>query len=130
MQRFRLAPAIIAGILFLLLAGCAGSGRTVSVRDGGRPETVRMTAADFKFDPAVIKASPGGVLTIEIENTSNADHNFTIKDPSGKVLQDIELPEKTTQEVRIEISQPGIYPYHCDKPFHATLGMKGRIEVE
>lgn len=130
--QYRSMPAIIAGLLFLgQLAGCAGGPeRTVSVRDGGRRETMTMTAANFKFDPAVIKASPGEVLTVQIENVSGTDHNFTLKDPAGKILHEIELPEKSTREVRIELPEEGIYPFYCDKPFHSTLGMEGRIEVE
>jgi plastocyanin len=130
-SRSRSLPAIIAGLLFLVqLAGCAGSGRTVSVRDGGRQEVIAMTAANFKFDPAVIKALSGEVLTVAIENVSGTDHNFTLHNPAGKILHDIELPEKTTREVRIELAERGIYPFHCNKPFHPTLGMEGRIEVE
>ena len=114
----------------LLLGGCAQQPSTLRVPEKEGKKIVNMTASNFKFEPNVIKASPGDVLVLEIENISGTDHNFTIKNPQEDVLGRIDLPEKSTRQLTIQLPGSGIYPFYCDKPFHSTLGMEGRIEVK
>jgi plastocyanin len=122
---------IIFLIVHLLLAGCApGSRETVSVREFENEKSVEMKAGSYYFDPAVIQASPGDILLIEIENIAGIEHNFTIENPAGEVLHSIDLPVGSTSELEIQLSGAGVYRYYCDIRFHPTLGMTGQIEVQ
>jgi len=64
-----------------------------------------------------------------ISNISENNHNFTIKDPEGIMLQSVGLQPQKTVEVKITLSKLGRYNYDCDKPLHSSLGMRGQIEV-
>jgi plastocyanin len=131
--RSRRTMGIIIGFLalHLLLAGCApGSRETISVREPKHEKSIKMIAGSYYFDPAVIQASPGDFLRIQIENIAGMDHNFTIEDPAGEILHSIDLPAGSTSELEIQLGGPGVYRYHCDIRFHPTLGMTGRVEVQ
>jgi uncharacterized cupredoxin-like copper-binding protein len=66
---------------------------------------------------------------VEVENISGMEHNFTIKNPEGQVLKSFILPPKKMISETLDLDNPGKYEFYCDKPFHATLGMKGQIQV-
>ena len=116
--------------LFLIAAGCSTGGELVKeiVTEPGRG-TVTITASSFKFEPSVIEARRGTELTLEIVNVADASHNFTIKDPHDQILRSVDLPPKQTVSLKIPLQEAGTYEFYCDIPFHATLGMKGKIEV-
>jgi uncharacterized cupredoxin-like copper-binding protein len=42
----------------------------------------------------------------------------------------VDLPPKETVTIEIALQESGTYEFYCDLPFHATLGMKGKIEVK
>jgi plastocyanin len=120
-----------AVVLLLLLSGCAGHKREINVsgaKDG--PVNVEMKASNFAFDPAVITAQKGDTLVLHVTDVSGETHNITVKDPSGKVIESADIPARQTVTVEIPLQVAGVYPFYCDKPFHATVGMKGRIEVK
>ncbi len=123
--------SILAGLLgsLLLMSACAGLQPPISAGPGAGQKTVSMEASSFSFKPNNIRAEQGDILTLNIDNVSGSAHNFTIKDPHGTVLQDVDLPSKKTVPVRITLSEPGVYEFYCDKPLHSTFGMKGRIEA-
>ena len=118
--------------LLVLLSGCGGHKQTVNVAQAapGQKVTVEMKARNFAFDPAVIVAKKGETLVLKITDVSGEAHNITVKDPAGKVVQEEDIPGHQTITVEIPLTAAGVYSYYCDKPFHSTLGMKGRIEVE
>ncbi len=120
-----------AVVLLLLLSGCAGHKREINVsgaKDG--PVDVEMKASNFAFDPGVISAQKGDTLVLHITDVSGETHNITVKDPSGKVIKNADIPARQTVTIEIPLPVAGVYPFYCDKPFHATFGMKGRIEVQ
>jgi plastocyanin len=134
-MRFKRRPWVIhvAASFFLIwaAAGCSTAGDLAKeiVTEPGR-STVTITASSFKFEPAVIEAQRGAALTLEIVNVASAVHNFTIKDPNDQVLRSVDLPPKETVTLEIALQESGTYEFYCDLPFHATLGMKGKIEVK
>jgi len=91
---------------------------------------VDVKASNFAFDPAVINAQKGQTLVLNVTNVTGEPHNITVKDPSGKVIKDEDIPARQTITVEIPLRTAGVYPLYCDKPLHSTLGMKGRIEVK
>jgi plastocyanin len=110
-------------------AACASQQPLVTIPPAKGEAVVAVKASDFKFEPNNIKAYKGDVLVFQIENISGSGHNFTIKDPKGRVVQSISLPSKETVLVKVSLSEPGTYEFYCDKPFHSTFGMKGQIVV-
>ncbi len=126
-MEFRRDPLMIA-LVFLFAFACAGQQKTVSVGPGEK--TVNIKASDFKFDPNDIKARKGDVLTLSVENVSSGTlHNITVKSPQGNTLAEANIESKSTAKVTVKLTEAGTYPFYCDRPFHSSLGMKGKIEV-
>ena len=115
--------------LLLLIGGCSGPQKVVTLTPGGG-QVVAMQASSFDFDPDVIRARQGDRLVLAIENIAGRSHNFTLKDPAGVVLVSEDLSGHQTLRVVVPLTQSGEYFYYCDKPLHATFGMKGHVVVE
>jgi plastocyanin len=116
-------------ILALVGAGCAGQREPKKMTAAAGKKTLAMTASNFKFEPSVIQALMGDTLVFKISNASSLAHNFTIKDPLGQIIESVELPPNKSVSVEIPLRDTGAYEFYCDKPFHATMGMKGHVEV-
>jgi plastocyanin len=120
-----------AAALLALVSGCLGNKRVVTLAaPPGQTVTVEMKASNFAFDPGRIVARKGDTLVLHVTNVAKEKHNLTIKDPSGKIIKDAELPSGQTVTVEVPLPTAGVYPFYCDIDFHAGLGMKGRIEVQ
>ena len=120
-----------AAALLVLLSGCGGSKQTVNV--AATPDakvTVEMKASNFAFDPGRIVARKGDTLVLHVTNVAKEKHQITVKDPSGKIIKDADLPSGQTVTMEIPLTTAGVYPFYCDIDFHAGFGMKGRIEVQ
>jgi len=120
--------AVFATVL-LVLAACASQQPLVTIGPAKGEIILPMKASSFSFEPNNIKAYRGDVVVLKIENISGSGHNFTIKDPQGKTLQDVGLPSKETVTLKVSLSDTGTYEFYCDKPFHSSYGMKGQIVV-
>lgn len=124
----RRRPFMILMPVFLFTFACAAQQKTVSVAPGEK--TVNVKASDFKFDPNDLRAHKGDVLTLNVENVSSGTlHNLTVKSPQGNTLAEADIPPKSTVKVTVTLTEAGTYPFYCDRPFHSSLGMKGKIEV-
>jgi uncharacterized cupredoxin-like copper-binding protein len=121
--------AIISACMLLALAACAGLQQQVAVGPGTGEKIIDVKADNFTFTPNNIKAFRGDMLVLKIANVSNTEHNFTIKNPQGKILLDGDIPPGKTVDFRIALPETGEYDFYCDEPFHALFGMKGQIEV-
>jgi uncharacterized cupredoxin-like copper-binding protein len=113
----------------LLLAACAGLQQQVTVGLEKGEKELAIKADSFKFEPNNIKAYEGDVIVLKVENVSGAAHNFTIEDPRENIIQSVDLPSNKTMEIKVILSEVGIYNFYCNKPFHTSFGMKGQIEV-
>jgi cytochrome c oxidase subunit 2 len=132
MRNLRLRPICgCAALLLVLLAGCGGSKGTVDVAAAPeRKVTVEMKASNYAFDPGTIIGRKGETLVLRITNVSGERHNLTVKDPAGKIVRSEDLPGHQTVTMEIPLDTAGVYPFYCDIDLHATLGMKGRIDVK
>lgn len=119
---FRTA-GVLASIA-LALAGCSGKQPQVMIQE---EKTLAMEASSFEFRPNNIRAAQGDTVALDITNISDTGHNFTVENPQGRVIQSVDLPPGETVHVEIALEQPGGYDFYCNKPFHPTFGMKGRI---
>jgi uncharacterized cupredoxin-like copper-binding protein len=117
-------------VVILLVAACATRQPLVTIEPSKGETVLPVRASSFKFEPNNIKAYKGNLIALRIDNISGTIHNFTIKDPQGHILKSVPLPAKETTVVRVDLSEPGVYEFYCDKPFHAAFGMKGRIDVQ
>jgi plastocyanin len=119
---------VLTGVLTIL--GCASLGAPVTVkRTAEGNNVIHLKASSFEFEPNNVKIPKPGPLTVIVENISGTEHNFTIKNPEGQVLESFVLPPKKTISETLDLTDFGKYEFYCDKLFHATLGMKGQIQV-
>ena len=116
-------------LVSLFLIGCASQQNPVTVTTSERQKGVLIEADSFEFRPNIIKVKEPGILSIDIKNVANTEHNFTLKDPEGQIIKSVNLPEGKTVTVAIVFPRSGTYPFYCDKTFHASLGMKGEVDV-
>ncbi len=117
-------------VVTIALAGCGGRGKVQtahSMSSGG--SLISIEAKSYSFSPNEIRVRPG-LLAIEIKNVSASRHNFTLKDPRGKILKSVDVKPKTSVIINVELPASGTYEFDCNRTFHTTLGMKGRIVVE
>jgi plastocyanin len=116
-------------LVLLLFTACAGLQQQATVSPEKGEKVLAMKAGSFKFEPNNIKAFQEDVILFKVENISDIGHNFTIRDPGGQIIQNVDLPPKETIEIRVPLPEIGIYTFYCNKTFHKLLGMKGQIEV-
>jgi uncharacterized cupredoxin-like copper-binding protein len=116
-------------LLCIFLIGCATQQNPVAVTASEGQKGVLVEASSFEFRPNIIKVNGPGTLSLDIKNVAGVEHNFTVKNPEGEIIKRVNLPEGKTVAVEIVLSRPGTYPFYCDKPLHASFGMKGEIEV-
>ena len=119
-------------ILVLFLLSCGAPLNQLKLEASGPQKTfiVPVKARSFEFDPSNIVAYKGDTIMFKIESVSGIDHNFTIKNPEGKILKSVDLPPNAKVSVLIDFPQTGKYQFYCDHPFHTFLGMKGVVEVK
>ena len=122
------------GIGFLILAltisaGACGKLQKPILLNVRQESVVMVEANNHSFVPNHFQTYQGTSILFTIQNTSGSIHNFTIKDPGGKILQSADVAPQKSVEVKVDFPHIGIYPFYCDKPFHRTLGMEGRVEV-
>jgi plastocyanin len=116
-------------LLFSMLSACAGRQPVITIDRVDDQLTLVMKAGNFEFVPAHVRVPRGTEILLRVENTTGNRHNFTIKDPGGRIIQSLPLPPNGTMAVKLTLGEPGKYHFYCDKPFHSTLGMSGTIEV-
>jgi plastocyanin len=115
-------------VAMFLVAGCGGGPQPV-VTAPERGAALTIEASSFKFEPNNIKAAAGDILALRIKNLSSSAHNFTLKDPTGKVIRNVSLPPEESVTVDVRLEMAGTYDFRCARGFHAGMGMRGRIEV-
>lgn len=119
----------VVSALTLFFSACAGLQKQVIVDHTDRERTVMMKAGNFKFEPNNILTYQGDTINFEVENVSDSEHNFTVTDPEGDVLQSVDIPAGKKVNIAATFSKAGIYHFHCNEFLHSFLGMKGRVEV-
>lgn len=115
-------------VMALILFGCATPSKQAQVLVGMGDE-VSIKAWNFAFDPSIIRMHSPGSLTLRVDNTSETMHNISVDDPQGNKIVSADLPPHQIVTVNLRLPTAGIYKMYCDKTFHATMGMKGQIEV-
>ncbi len=108
-----------------------------------RGETIRVTLANFFFDPNVITLKAGQVVRLRLENPARMTHYFGGDDLftlGGELLSvfdskvppgqhHIPVPPEQSRDLYLYVKDPGDYVLDCFVPVHRQLGMTGRIEI-
>ncbi len=117
-------------VVIAALAGCAGRGKvqTASPMSSGG-SMITIEAGSYNFSPNEIHVKKPGLLAIEVRNVSHSAHNFTLKDLRGKILKNVDPHPGGSVIVNVELPEPGVYKFYCNKTFHSALGMHGKIIV-
>jgi nitrite reductase (NO-forming) len=125
MHRSRLGLA--TGGLCLCAAGLAAAGfgfGTASASAGkAKTTTVVVKATEWRFAMSR-KTVPAGTVIFKVVNKGKIGHDFKIAGKKTKIL----APGKSAT-LKVVFKKKGKYPYLCDVPGHARLGMKGTMGV-
>ena len=99
----------------------------------GQQVLIRMES--YSFTPSEVLVEAGTPVTLTLINESFlVPHNFLLDDPGGTRLVDVNISSGDTRAVTLTLTEPGIYPFYCDKkllffPSHREQGMEGRLIV-
>jgi plastocyanin len=138
-HRTALLSLALAGA-FLLLAGCGGDNSeepqtggqaapTTAVPSpagspsGGGEDELKVTVANFAFQPSTLSATAGQQMRIELTNSDSVEHNITIED--ANVNQDVAAGEDATATFTAPAA--GSYEFFC--VYHAQR-MRGTLTVQ
>jgi plastocyanin len=103
---------MMAAVFALMLVSAACGGDDDGGGGDGGTADVTVTAMDFAFDPSTVNVS-SGETTIEITNTGEVEHSFTLDDDS--VSQDVEPGESATVTVNVTADAGFHCEYHPDQ---------------
>lgn len=104
-----------------------GSGGAEESSGGASPQTVKISATDFKFDPANPKVETGKV-SFELTNDGKAPHALEVEGPKGEVETATIQPGKSSA-LLADLSKPGSYTIYCPVGNHREMGMEGKVKV-
>jgi len=117
-----LAAALVAGV---------AAGALMAATQGGKKQaaavtiTVKMSEYRFQITPRP-PLKTGVTYTFKTVNTGQAPHNFDIQRIKASPI----IGPKKTASFKVKFSKAGRYPYLCDVPRHAELGMRGLLVVK
>ncbi|MCF8062334.1 MAG: cupredoxin domain-containing protein [Deltaproteobacteria bacterium] len=122
--------------MFLLLSlaavpvSCSGgrSGKVTEQMEPGRE--LEMEVGSYYFEPDRIVVSGKGTIVIVMTNVSGDKHNLTVENPAGGIVGGVDVGAGATETLRVDLPEPGTYPFYCDIPFHPRMGMTGEIVVQ
>jgi len=116
-----LAIAVVACGIYAAVAAASSSSQKVVTKN------VTVTMVDFHFKFSFAGPYKHGVRYVfKTVNRGNALHNFDLqKVKAGKVVG----PGRS-YTFAVVFKKAGKYPYICDVPRHAELGMSGSLKVK
>lgn len=104
------------------LVALKGKVNDRGTRDAGGG-TVAMDLGDFFFAPTFVKGKAGAVLTVNLKNTGQAPHTFTVDDPKIDVM----VATGGTGAATLTLPKSGTVAFYCK--LHMAQGMQGGIAV-
>ena len=104
-----------------------GLSRAKVDSQGVQHDTIRVPVNQLIWEPAIIKMHHGGDLVLQFSNEDQAHHMAFVPNDGERVV--VDLPSHTRGEVRVHLSQPGLYWFGCPVANHAGRGMLGLIIV-
>ena len=111
------------------------AGTTLPHMEAPLGQHILISMESYSFTPSEIIVEAGKPVTLNLSNQSFlVPHNFLLDDPGGIRLVDTDISSGDTKAVTLTLTEPGIYPFYCDKkllffPSHREEGMEGRLIV-
>jgi len=109
-----------------LIAAIPQAEATAGVSPEALAQLPALATANYRFDPAELRARVGQTVTLRLENHDAGAHSFDIDElnvhtrmPAGKPALALFTP-----------STPGTYTFYCGVPGHRESGMVGTLIVE
>ncbi len=99
------------------------------------PQEKVIDMESYEFKPSELIMVQGQPTTLILRNQSFlVPHNFLLENPRGVRIFEADISSGETQRHVVTLSEPGIYPFYCDKqllffPSHREEGMEGRLIV-
>ncbi len=119
---------VVFSAALILFSGCGRMQKPV-VLETQPHNVVDMKLSNYKFTPNFLQTYQGYTIVFRFHNGTNDTHNFTLKNPGGNVIQDVDVPPGKSAEVKVVFSTPGAYKFHCNKGLHSEMGMTGQVMV-
>jgi uncharacterized cupredoxin-like copper-binding protein len=90
--------------------------------------TVKLSATEFKFDPADPKIAKAGKVKFEVTNDGQAVHALEVEG-QGVEVETEEIQPGQSATLTADLSKPGTYEMYCPIGNHKQQGMEGKIAV-
>lgn len=140
---------VIAALALVMLA-CGGSSGGPAAGDSradfdeefGPPDSsTSLDLRDIAFSVDTLTARSGTVLAIDLENTGQLEHDFTIDELAAGVSfagsnhsRDsavyVLLGRRESARLFLRLDQPGEFVFYCSVPGHRSAGMEGVLIVQ
>ena len=121
--RKAISTALIISLALLTLSACGAAGAAGA--------EFKVTATDFKFDPADLTFKAGAKVKLTLANKGAVEHTWILKSPDGQELSP-KLTANVGQTKSIEFTAPaaGSYQIVCDVAGHKEQGMVGKATTQ
>lgn len=126
MSRRTILLLAVVALCALALAACGGGAASTS-GSGGTAQSVTVTATEFKYDPAVINATPGQTINLTLKNNGSVQHTLVLANANVKMTVD---PGKSATQTFTAPAAAGTYAFECDIAGHKEAGMVGQLIVK
>ena len=132
----RFAAVLALTVFFSSQPGLALSQELSAQSDMSTSGEVVIDMESYVFFPSEILVAVGTPLQLLLRNHSFlVPHNFLLDNPNGVRILDIDISSGENQSHALTLTEPGIYPFYCDKqllffPTHREEGMEGRLIVQ
>jgi uncharacterized cupredoxin-like copper-binding protein len=137
----RFATVLVIGAAFVVpITGCGGddddngeeAGEVATEATASEPagggQTVNMSLADFRLDPAAPTVN-AGTVTFKVINDGQTTHALEVEGP-GEEAETEELAPGDSAELTVDLGEPGTYEMYCPVDGHKDQGMEGEITVQ
>jgi uncharacterized cupredoxin-like copper-binding protein len=119
-----------AGMVGKLTVVESGGGATPAASPVASPQAspiaaeVNLDMVELRFIPDTLKIPANVDVQVNLSNSGNLPHNFSIKDKDFSV--DLAAGAKTSFTLNLP---PGTYDFFCNVPGHESAGMVGKLTV-
>jgi cytochrome c oxidase subunit 2 len=123
-----LSIGLVAMLFVMAACGAPSSGGGASA-SGGTSE-IKVTASDFKFEPADWTVKAGSKVKVTMANKGALEHTWVLKDANGNDVAKLESKVGQTKSVDFTAPATGSYAVICDVAGHKEQGMVGKLTVQ
>jgi plastocyanin len=145
-RRLTLTSATVPTALVLQLLLLLGDNRMAFVAyanaaDWSRSEPISISLTNFAFTPQQVTLEHGSTYRFHFVNDSSSNHNFSAPelfdavtiapDDQSKVVDgSVDVPSRTSVDVKIVPNAPGSYEVRCTHLLHAMFGMTAAVAIK